>query len=461
MRTARPLGLTPDGTALIVVADDGEHVAVVADERLRAALRRDLPRLGQLEIDMESALRPRHIQMRIRAGESVEDVARAAGVPVERLDAFAAPVIAEREHVAGLAQTSPVRRRGETSGQRQLRQAVVERLLSRGVDIDDVIWDAWKEEDRRWAVKATYQSGSATHEALFSYDQLGRFSVAANDDARWLISDQSPSHGPQPGRHRVPGPDSEPTVDLDDELALVRATQDAPQPLQPPDDAPEVPPVTLHEPAVDVSTRGQEGDSEGAAENLEDAETSAAFLETDFREVNGVYDIVPTRESDLDVLYDMLSNYTEDSVRLYAGLNREPTDETPAPASTPAPSGEPASEATEGTPEDAQPVTPARKAQRAQKTRRPQGAQAGAAEAAEPAPAVQLAQQPSTPAAQSVEDAAVPASDPVVPSPTPAAARPRPRRKRAAVPSWDEIMFGGPTPRQPSEPPQPSGDEDS
>ena len=38
---------------------------------------------------MNSALTPREIQSRIRAGESVEDVARAAGVSVDELDGFA------------------------------------------------------------------------------------------------------------------------------------------------------------------------------------------------------------------------------------------------------------------------------------------------------------------------------------------------------------------------------------
>ena len=38
---------------------------------------------------MESALRPRDIQARIRAGASPDEVAEAAGVPVERIAAFA------------------------------------------------------------------------------------------------------------------------------------------------------------------------------------------------------------------------------------------------------------------------------------------------------------------------------------------------------------------------------------
>ena len=115
MRKASPVGLTPDGRELIVVTDDGEHLAVAADARLRAAIRGDRPRLGQLEIEMESALTPRQIQARLRSGESLDEVARAAGVPAEQISPFAGPVLAERAHLADWARASQVRRRGESS----------------------------------------------------------------------------------------------------------------------------------------------------------------------------------------------------------------------------------------------------------------------------------------------------------------------------------------------------------
>ena len=78
---------------------------------------------------MESSLSPRDIQTRIRAGETLEDVARVAGIPLDRVERFAAPVFAEREHIAAQAMSSSVRRKGETSGHRSLRIAVTERLL--------------------------------------------------------------------------------------------------------------------------------------------------------------------------------------------------------------------------------------------------------------------------------------------------------------------------------------------
>jgi len=111
MREARLVGLSQDGTQLILaMAETGEEFAVPVDDRLRAALRGDRARLGQLEIQMESALRPRDIQARIRAGESPEAVAAIAQMPMERVMAFAGPVLAERDHIASLAQRASVRR---------------------------------------------------------------------------------------------------------------------------------------------------------------------------------------------------------------------------------------------------------------------------------------------------------------------------------------------------------------
>src|SRR3954454_22166566 len=111
MRRARLVGLSPDGRSLIIATEGGEQLALPADERLRAAVHGDRPRLGQLEIEMESALSPRDIQSRIRSGASLEEVAREAGVPIDRVERFATPVLAERDYIAGQAMAASVRRR--------------------------------------------------------------------------------------------------------------------------------------------------------------------------------------------------------------------------------------------------------------------------------------------------------------------------------------------------------------
>ena len=156
-------GVSGDGKRLLLVSDKGVEFTLDIDARLRAALRGEHARLGQLEIQMESALRPRDIQARIRAGETPDAVAQAAQTTVDRIMAFAAPVLAERQHVADRAQRSSVRRRGGESGAsggaRTLGDVVAFHLRSLNVDPATVRWDAWRREDGRWSLTGDFATG--------------------------------------------------------------------------------------------------------------------------------------------------------------------------------------------------------------------------------------------------------------------------------------------------------------
>jgi hypothetical protein len=206
MREARLVGLSQDGKKLILaVAETGEEFAIPVDDRLRAALRGDRARLGQLEIQMESALRPRDIQARIRAGESPEAVAAVAQMPMERVMAFAGPVLAERDHVASLAQRASVRRRGGGDAPtRNLGAWVTERLRTRHVDPAAAEWDAWRRDDGRWAVRVSYFVDEDDEKiAMFAYDAPGRYAVPDDDEARWLVGEQAQVIAPQASERRL------------------------------------------------------------------------------------------------------------------------------------------------------------------------------------------------------------------------------------------------------------------
>jgi len=221
MQHLTPVGLSKDGKSLVLVSNSGEEFAVPVDHRLRAALRGDHARLGQLEMKMESALRPRDIQARIRGGESAEDVAAAAQTTVDAIMGFAAPVLAERAHVAESAQKSSIRRRStETStAAGTLDQASRTHLSNIGVRADDVEWDAWRREDGRWTLIAQYAAGGAPRRAEFTYDQPGRYVVADNQEARLLTGEAvQPSEGGAPGRRLSSVPSDRPAAD--DELPL-------------------------------------------------------------------------------------------------------------------------------------------------------------------------------------------------------------------------------------------------
>ena len=189
-------GRSGDGKRLLLVDESGQEHSLVIDARLRRVLS-GAPASGpnspgQLEIPMESSLRPRDIQMRIRAGESPEAVAHAAGSSVEKIMPFAAPVMAERAHVAQQAQLASVRRRAHESGARTLGEAVSAHLRSHNVDPGVVEWDAWRREDGRWTLTALYEVAGRTGTGTFSHDPRGNFVTVDDDDAHWLVGDASP-----------------------------------------------------------------------------------------------------------------------------------------------------------------------------------------------------------------------------------------------------------------------------
>jgi hypothetical protein len=139
-----------------------------ADERLRAAARGDIARLGQIEIETESQMRPREIQARIRAGESMEQVAAAAGVTVQRVERFAYPVLLERSRTAELAQRAhPVREDGPDV--QTLGEVIAHSFGVRGHDYAQAKWDSWKGDDGKWVVVLRWNAGRSDNRAHWSF----------------------------------------------------------------------------------------------------------------------------------------------------------------------------------------------------------------------------------------------------------------------------------------------------
>ncbi|BCL27174.1 septation protein SepH [Streptomyces aurantiacus] len=203
MPELRVVAVSNDGTRLVLKAADSTEYTLPIDERLRAAVRGDRPRLGQIEIEVESHLRPRDIQARIRAGASAEEVAQHAGIPVDRVRRFEGPVLAERAFMAERARKTPVRRPGETTGP-QLGEAVQERLLLRGADKETVQWDSWRRDDGTWEVLLVYRVAGEPHSASWTYDPPRRLVQAVDEEARSLIGESDDLAAAEPSFPFVP-----------------------------------------------------------------------------------------------------------------------------------------------------------------------------------------------------------------------------------------------------------------
>jgi len=220
MRPVRFVALSEDGQALVLADEVGRLLALPLDDRISGALHADgspAPAGTTIAVtahgDQMASLSPRDIQSRIRSGESAEDVARVAGVPVDRVLRYAGPVLQER---AMLAQHARRTRLKTSDSGAALAEVVDSRLAQHGIDTEKISWDAYRREDGTWRIVATWPSGKATAQAIWDLDK-GRQVVSPHDDMAQYLCAERPTQilGQEPvpertahdrGGHGLPGP---------------------------------------------------------------------------------------------------------------------------------------------------------------------------------------------------------------------------------------------------------------
>jgi len=197
MQELRLFGVQEDGRFVLLAAADGTRYRLPLDEDLRVAARRARTPSGASE---SASLTARDVQALVRAGHDVEEVAERAGWPVSKVNVFAAPVLAERAHVAGLAQGM----RPRAGDPELLGSRVEKRLAGRGVDLAGAEWDSSRDDSGAWHVHVDFAAGGRERRASWRFDPATEHLEAEDDEARWLSEDED--HGPvTPQVHRYGG----------------------------------------------------------------------------------------------------------------------------------------------------------------------------------------------------------------------------------------------------------------
>ncbi|HHU10083.1 MAG TPA: DUF3071 domain-containing protein [Intrasporangiaceae bacterium] len=346
----RLIGVHDSGEYLLLSDGDGGRYLLPLDETLKAAARRDRPRMGQLQIEIDGAIRPAEVQSLLRTGLTAEEIADRTGWSAERIRRYEWPVIAERDHAARLAREQVYVRTGPqplTLGDR-----VTRRLAGRGVDPEQTVWDATRSPEGNWTVTATFPAGGRERVASWYFDLAGRSVVPADDEARWLTEEDVPS-GPIPVPH--PPPDSEhpvtvfdveadggissPRRELPAPIDLMQAMRDgssvrsrrrrrrgAPSPtdlpLEPAEDA-----LPLEELGYDPATMGDPPGARG--EHPDDPPPEAEAEVEDAAAAEAEYEVEPEAESDLE---DVAAEDAESAAEPEESADAPADDETrPAP----------------------------------------------------------------------------------------------------------------------------------
>lgn len=377
--------LHEDGERLVLAARDGAQSTLPITDALRAAIRGDRPRTESIRAQEASALRPREIQERLRAGETCEKLAEVSGLPIEHVRRFEYAVLSEREHSIARVRAKSVLT--DDGGATTLGEIADDRLRSRGVRPADARWTATREGTHPWIVRVEFEAGDRPRQARWSLEPRGGFVTALDDEARWLglpEDDDRPAIAgvsalPHRSNHpssRSGAPEQDDTDLLLDNLSERRGQRPARR-LTPDNDLPDMMELDIDGPA------GPAGPGGPPAEEPEpDPEPSAAVVDIGARRGGSrprmPAPLVPDSPADLE--WEGPSQWEIEAPRTGSGQEADagPASEA-SPADHPAPQAEP-----EQVPEKP-PAEPA-------ESRRP--------------------------------------------------ATKRGRKSRAQVPSWDEIVFG-------------------
>src|ERR1051325_6670745 len=193
MRPVRFVALSEDGQALVLADEVGRLLALPIDDRISGALVTDgSPHpvgtaMAVANAEVMASLSPRDIQARIRSGESAEDVARVAGVPVDRVLRYAGPVLQGRAMLAPHARRT--RLKTSDSGA-PLAEVVDSRLAQHGIDTEKISWDAFRRDDGTWRIVATWPSGKATAQAIWDLDKARQIVSPHDDMAQYLCAER-------------------------------------------------------------------------------------------------------------------------------------------------------------------------------------------------------------------------------------------------------------------------------
>ena len=239
MQDLRLVGVHDDGEHLLLSGTGGEMFQLPIDEALRVAASRTAAKPASSAAAPPIAMSPRDIQTRIRNGATAAEVAELSGIPLEKVQRYEGPVLAEREYIAQQARkvevASPapghdVYRSVFGENAASLSDMVEHRLRAYGVEPSTLEWDSWRRPDGSWNVVARFEpkpGGPAgigeEPPAMWTFHPARKSLHNAN---RWAqqLSELEPLEGPVPTRRLTAVSDRPFDFETDAEAAARTAT---------------------------------------------------------------------------------------------------------------------------------------------------------------------------------------------------------------------------------------------
>ena len=193
MSELRLNGKTPDGVHIALTDNNGAEYTLRISDTLRATVNQ--PRLTSVPVtDENAAMTVADIQRRLRAGETMDAIARDGDISVDKVERFSGPILQERIFIIDQVHSLTPRRDGKGSGREALTflDIVTSKLAPRGVDVDSLDWNTWRLNDGTWTIELHYPNRDGMGSAQFSYDTHRRTIAPLDDSAAWMMGEDAP-----------------------------------------------------------------------------------------------------------------------------------------------------------------------------------------------------------------------------------------------------------------------------
>ena len=186
--------LETDGDYLVLEANGGQKFRLLLDDSVRSAVKRE-PTQALDDLTMT----PREIQDAVRIGTTIEELVKLSGATFEFVEKFAAPVIAELEHIVDSAKSVRVTTAGDrysATQQVEFGELILGRLAAAGAT--NISWIARRTDSGVWHVSVSYKLQDADAIATWAFDQRALALSPENESAVSLSANETIGSVPIP-----------------------------------------------------------------------------------------------------------------------------------------------------------------------------------------------------------------------------------------------------------------------
>ena len=231
MSELRVTGRSEDGTHLLLTDHEDREFTLRISDNLKATINQ--PRLASVSTENpEPTMSVKEIQARLRAGALIEDLAREANWPYDKVERFAGPILQERAYVLSVANNVVIKGRENIT----FIELVTSKLAANGVTAEALQWNTHRRDDGQWVIRLRYPTvnnfGDGMGDAVWFFDMAKRIIASEDEGASWIMGESVPAaRTPEPeinhGLVYTPTPTVTITSAPTPRLSVIRESEDA------------------------------------------------------------------------------------------------------------------------------------------------------------------------------------------------------------------------------------------